>query len=39
MLLERIKNPSAEPNVFIGSVELIIRESCGAYHRALAAAG
>src|SRR6516164_7317264 len=25
MLLDRITNPSAEPNVFIGSVELIIR--------------
>ena len=34
MLLERIKKHSAEPNVFIGSVDLIIRESCGAYHRA-----
>jgi len=39
MLLDRITNPSAKPDVFVGSVDLIIRESCGAYHRALSAAG
>jgi LacI family transcriptional regulator len=39
MLLEQIKNPAASPEAFIGGVDLVIRESCGAYHRALAAAG
>jgi LacI family transcriptional regulator len=39
MMLNRIANPSATPDIFIGAVNLIIRESCGAYHRALVAAG
>lgn len=39
MLLERIKNPSANPETCVGAVDLVIRESCGAHDRALAAAG
>lgn len=39
MLLERIDNPSMDPQVVVGSVDLVIRESCGAYHQALSAAG
>jgi len=39
MLLERINDPSLQPEPFVGSVDLVIRESCGAYHRALTAAG
>jgi LacI family transcriptional regulator len=39
MLLERINNHSLQPVSFVGPVNLVIRESCGAYHRALTAAG
>jgi LacI family transcriptional regulator len=39
MLLERINNHSLQPESFVGPVNLVIRESCGAYHRALTAAG
>ncbi|UZF90578.1 LacI family DNA-binding transcriptional regulator [Bosea sp. NBC_00550] len=39
MLLKQIADPAAEPETFIGSANLVIRESCGAYQRALAAAG
>lgn len=39
MLLERITNPAAQPETYIGPADLVIRESCGAHHRALTAAG
>lgn len=39
MLLKRIGDPRAEPEMFVGAADLVIRESCGAHQRALAAAG
>lgn len=39
LLLKQINDPAAEPESFIGPANLVIRESCGAYQRALAAAG
>ena len=39
LLLKQINDPTAEPESFIGPAHLVIRESCGAYQRALAAAG
>ena len=39
LLLKQINDPAAEPESFIGPAHLVIRESCGAYQRALAAAG
>jgi LacI family transcriptional regulator len=39
MLLERITNRSAPPTSHVGPADLVIRESCGAYQHALAAAG
>lgn len=39
MLLERITDPLASPTSHIGPADLVIRESCGAYQHALAAAG
>jgi len=38
-LLKQIDDPAAAPSSFIGPATLVIRESCGAHHRALAAAG
>jgi LacI family transcriptional regulator len=39
MVLERIADRSIAPATYVGPADLIIRESCGAHHRALAAAG
>jgi LacI family transcriptional regulator len=39
MLLERITDRSIPPTTYIGPADLVIRESCGAHHRALSAAG
>ncbi len=39
MLLERITDRSIAPATHVGPAELVIRESCGAHHRALTAAG
>jgi len=39
MLLERITDRSIAPTTHVGPADLVIRESCGAHYRALAAAG
>ena len=39
MLFESMANRDAAPKTYIGPTELVIRESCGAHHFALAAAG
>lgn len=39
MLLERIADPDLPASTHIGPADLVIRESCGAYHHALQAAG
>jgi LacI family transcriptional regulator len=39
LLLERITDRSLAPKIHVGPADLVIRESCGAHYRALAAAG